>query len=155
MIKKCKTCNQEKSILEFSFQNKGKNIRRNSCKVCLKEYDRSYNKSSVGQRVRREYDSSPQRQFYMYKLAAKRRNHFFNLTFEEFVSFQNKDCFYCGTSLDKISLDRDNNKIGYVLENLIPCCSQCNFLKGKLENKEIFLSHIKKIANYQKVKNGK
>lgn len=155
MNKKCKTCQQDKSILDFSYQDKKNNKRRNSCKVCLKKYDQKYNKSLVGRQVRKEYDASPGRQFYMCKLAAKRRNYLFDLTYEQFLTFQNKNCFYCNTPLEKISLDRDNNNLGYIFENLIPCCTQCNFLKGKIENKELFLSHIQKIADYQRIKNGK
>lgn len=72
----------------------------------------------------------------------------FRLTEQEFFSFSNKKCNYCGIELDQVRLDRVNNDLGYEMSNLVPCCKICNKLKHKL-TKEIFLSHLAQIYLYQ------
>ena len=61
-----------------------------------------------------------------YKNGAKGRNIFFDLTLDEFRKFWGKNCFYCGSKIETIGLDRIKNDIGYVIENLISCCWKCN-----------------------------
>ena len=42
-----------------------------------------------------------------------------------------------------------SNKKGYIIENCVPCCKRCNWMKSDM-NKEEFISHIKDI--YEKHK---
>jgi hypothetical protein len=65
-------------------------------------------------------------------------------------------CFYC----DEIppgethnGIDRIDNNIGYTLENIVPCCTMCNMLKGCL-NIDVFLLRIEHILTYKKIING-
>lgn len=79
---------------------------------------------------------------------AKRRSKPFTLTYEEFLEFTKKPtCHYCGTTLawephlraiNKTrntraiyNLDRKDNSLGYVKENLVECCGRCNAGKGE------------------------
>ena len=64
-----------------------------------------------------------------YIKGARERNRVFNLTKEQFDEITKKVCHYCNNS-EKIGIDRVNNDNGYVIENCIPCCKECNFLKG-------------------------
>lgn len=55
------------------------------------------------------------------------------ITFEEYVELRTMSCFYeCGNPLSPAghSLDRMNAKGPYSLENVVPCCRQCNTIKG-------------------------
>lgn len=55
------------------------------------------------------------------------------LTFEQFVLISHQDCFYCGESyLDTTGsrLDRMDNDQGYLPDNVVACCFQCNGAKG-------------------------
>ena len=51
----------------------------------------------------------------------------------EDLAFQ--PCDYCGGPLGKSGhgLDRKDNRLGYLPENVVPCCGGCNEIKGKLE----------------------
>lgn len=92
-----------------------------------------------------------------YLFNAKKRNLTFNIDIEEFWTEITKDCHYCGEkpskehthkfSNDKIytnGIDRKNNEIGYEKNNIVPCCSRCNFLKNKY-NYDKFINLIKLI----------
>lgn len=83
--------------------------------------------------------------FHLYttlRRMAKHRHKKCELTFEEFLTFTNKQtCHYCGTPLiwnrhskDGISgpynLDRMNPKKGYSVSNCVVCCGLCNYTKG-------------------------
>lgn len=75
-----------------------------------------------------------------YLKQAKKRGHIFNLSREEFTNLvlSNK-CFYCGCTPFQesygtlvLGIDRIDNNIGYYQFNCVPCCKDCNFLKGDL-----------------------
>lgn len=82
----------------------------------------------------------------------------FDLSVEQFNSFLNKNCYYCGdrpkncinVSKNKKfiynGIDRKNTTIGYVLNNCVPCCKLCNFSKRKTQYKD-FIEMTIKIAN--------
>lgn len=95
--------------------------------------------------------------FRLYVAGAKRRNLSFDLTFEQFIDLSQKSCYYCGIEPSTIrksdhdngdfiytGLDRKNSKLGYTLDNVVPCCFKCNRMKSDNSIEE-FLSHIKKI----------
>lgn len=104
-----------------------------------------------------------------YKYNAKRRNLSFNLTVEEFGNITRQPCTYCGSlPTQKMfskggrgyrsyyrdvhpwiynGIDRKDNTRGYELDNCVPCCGTCNWLKGSM-NSGLFLAHITKIYNY-------
>jgi hypothetical protein len=84
--------------------------------------------------------------FKMYISSAGRRNHSFELSFEEFVVLFNGFCNYCGKENSR-GIDRIDNKIGYTKENSVPCCSVCNKMKIHY-SKEFFMEHISKIYKY-------
>jgi len=68
------------------------------------------------------------------------------LTYEQYLSFVNKNCHYCDTKLnwDKYTnkyeghssyaynLDRKDSNTHYTLDNCVACCYRCN--KGKFNN---------------------
>lgn len=39
------------------------------------------------------------------------------------------ECGYCGESELKMTLDRKDNSIGHIQENVIPCCVRCNYIR--------------------------
>lgn len=52
-----------------------------------------------------------------------------DITFEEFMTFWQKECYYCGLDVETIGLDRFNNKLGYTMGNIVSCCHICNYMK--------------------------
>jgi hypothetical protein len=96
--------------------------------------------------------------FNNYRQSAKRRNLKFDITRGIFHELIISNCYYCGDvpKLEKNSynlfndrlfyngIDRVDNNKGYLLDNIVPCCKNCNFLKKDIDQKE-FLELIKKI----------
>lgn len=97
---------------------------------------------------------------------AKIRNHQFNLTFGDFIRIITNSCHYCGELPKKSSskilinrghineppfyyngIDRIDSKLNYVVDNCVPCCSTCNYMKHTLDEEE-FVNQIKKIYNH-------
>lgn len=60
---------------------------------------------------------------------AKRWKHDWSLTYEEFLTFWQKPCDYCGAEIKTCSLDRVNASLGYSVGNVVPCCHDCNQFK--------------------------
>lgn len=72
-----------------------------------------------------------------YKHDAYRRNYFWGLTLEDFKALATCPCSYCGKAAGQRSwgfhfngLDRKDNKKGYHVRNVVPCCTACNQVKG-------------------------
>lgn len=96
-----------------------------------------------------------------YKRTAKTKGLKFCLKTDEFFIITKQNCTYCGCLPNKKvssswknrkingdyiynGLDRLDNNKGYILSNVVPCCSLCNYLKRNLTVKQ-FKAHIKKI----------
>lgn len=106
---------------------------------------------------------------YLYRSSARNaeeRKHKFNLTYDEFISLVKQDCFYCGekprpASLDLLKkrgntkeptfyyngIDRIDPSGDYDLENCVPCCPRCNYMKHTSTQQD-FYSQIVKIYNH-------
>lgn len=76
---------------------------------------------------------------------AKLREHSFLLTKEEFMSFWDNNCEYCGDKLNGIGLDRIDSSRGYEIDNVVPCCRWCNIMKLDNEVDE-FIEHCRKVV---------
>lgn len=95
----------------------------------------------------REKSKDRKGRYRTYRTGAKIRGIDFNLSFDYFLTFWNKPCHYCGSKINGIGLDRINNKKGYIVNNVVPCCIVCNKMKSIKTIKE-FIKHCKKIINY-------
>lgn len=103
-----------------------------------------------------------------YRSRAKRKNWEFNLTFQEFKNLVLSNCYYCNLEPNKCRLDRaksrkgisriyfngidriDSNK-GYIINNVVSCCEDCNKAKRNLSNKQ-FLELIKRIYEFRNLR---
>ena len=111
--------------------------------------------------------------FNQYKANARNREMCFELTFEKFIEITGKNCFYCnkkpkkynpylkedgsirdkGMSIMGINrawiyrngIDRKDNSLGYIVENSLPCCFDCNGMKTDMSFEE-FILHIRSIV---------
>lgn len=68
----------------------------------------------------------------------------FKITMNEYSQFHGKPCHYCG--IQSIGLDRIDSAICYRLDNVVPCCTVCNMMKGTLE-RDAFITHCKRITD--------
>jgi hypothetical protein len=134
--KKCNCCGQPKDLTDFYKRGSGK--RRATCVSCYKKQ-------------KRILESRPELRYKAYRRSAKRRNISFDLTLAQFKQFENKPCRYCGADVNPISLDRVDNDIGYIINNVDSCCFRCNSLKHVFDEYD-FLIHIADIYEFQKNK---
>jgi len=95
-----------------------------------------------------------------YRNGAKKRNLEFTITEEEFDNTIMKDCYICGKKplphKHTNGIDRYDNSIGYTIENIRPCCKECNFFKKDFAYNDIihqcgliYQQHNKTIAKTQ------
>jgi hypothetical protein len=68
----------------------------------------------------------------------------YSLSRNKFESLIQQKCFYCGDS-SRNGIDRVNPLEGYTLDNCVPCCKVCNYMKRTMTAEE-FIVHIKKIV---------
>jgi len=92
-------------------------------------------------------ECSPELVYRQYEYKSKERNLTFRLTLEDFEKLISQPCHYCG-EYEVMGVDRVDNRIGYLLSNSVPCCSECNFMKRTMD-KHRFVSRAVKIAAYQ------
>lgn len=82
--------------------------------------------------------------YYTYKSRAKAREISFELSIDQFLEMWQLPCRYCGSDIKTIGVDRVDNTRGYVLDNVVSCCTTCNLMKRGM-NAQDFISHCKKI----------
>lgn len=56
------------------------------------------------------------------------RNLKFELDKQSYDDLLKQECYNCGVQ-NASGIDRQNNDIGYTVENCVPCCTSCNYLK--------------------------
>lgn len=95
----------------------------------------------------RRYFQTRRGKYQDYKNTAKKRGIEFKLTEEEFLLFWQKPCRYCGSEMITIGLDRVDSDMGYIIDNIVPCCRTCNWMKKNIP-KEIFIEHCRKIVTF-------
>lgn len=136
---KCK-CGKEKEVYAGS-------LRSNKSKSCGCN---SPNKKEKGEASRHSV-------YLCYRGRAKRKELEFTISEDEFIKIIKQPCFYCNReSSNYISagrrnggfsyngIDRFNNDKGYIKNNCVPCCNNCN--KAKLDQThEEFLNMVKLI----------
>lgn len=147
-FKVCSKCKTEKPEEVFYTSKSHKDGRYPSCKECNKPSKKKYRESHkqyYNEKVKK-FGKTDKGFYNKYKSAAKKRNIEFNLTLDQFVTFSNANCFYCGDKLDGIRLDRIDNSVGYTISNVIPCCTFCNRMKY-IHSQEDFILQCLKIAD--------
>ncbi len=132
MRKKCKDCNKP-AASDFS-------IRCFDCKTKLKREKQKANK------LKYNYHKKPKYRYATYKRGAVSRGVEFSISYEQFMEYWDKPCQYCGNTINGIGLDRKNNTKGYSVDNINTCCTMCNFMKRKLDDKT-FIEQCKLIAS--------
>lgn len=114
---------------------------------------------------KRPFGESNKRSIYRgYKRNAKNRNVSFDISLKEFSELTSQKCFYCGCEPNQKyyghkeangyflynGLDRLDNTKGYTLENCVPCCGYCNWMKKDMTVEE-FEGHIRRIYKHLKL----
>lgn len=123
-------------------KNKEKiNARTKAYKLANLEYARKYDREKKAEN--RKYDV-----FFLFKeyqKSARIRKRVFELTFWDFASRVTLPCYFCGFNKHLNGLDRLNSALDYTLDNVVPCCSKCNFMKQRYSCEE-FIEQCKRVA---------
>lgn len=160
------------TVVSFAELGKFKNARWNCVCDCgnklildAHSIDKKKDNDRCHKCVKRGYQdetlSSKNNLYARYKgTCAELRGYSFSLSFEDFINLTQQNCYYCGappTNYKKLfdakkgyfynGLDRIDNTKGYDLSNVKPCCTDCNYAKGTLTEKE-FVDWVKKCHNY-------
>lgn len=99
------------------------------------------------------YTNSLPARYKSYMRGAHVRGFVFDLSESAFDAVTRKPCHYCGQfSVDDgvsrfTGLDRINTDFGYYKDNVLPCCTICNFMKSRMSYLE-FVDHIKKMSKH-------
>lgn len=100
-----------------------------------------------------------------YRSGAAKRDYVFELTKSQFKALIIQACVYCGSppilktqprlngGMYCNGLDRKDNRIGYTLSNVVPCCETCNRGKGK-QSMDMWMSYLKRVMKHISGKGG-
>lgn len=123
---------------------------------------RHFEKSEKGRKYRKEYGkwrrTTIEGRYNHYKSSAKEKGRDFKLSKEEFEKLVSLPCFYCNFSgktgiIQKMGLDRIDNNKGYLINNVVPCCTLCNMTRSNNFTKDEFIligKVIKKIREMRR-----
>ena len=147
-MKKCSRCKELKEATTENFfrESRSKDGLQYQCKVCKKQIDDTYRRSSLRHAL---YQKSPSFVYGQLKYQAKKRNITFALDKDYYLNnLAHQPCFYCGEPNTKHWVDRyiNDHNIGYTHSNTVPCCEMCNKTKLHLHPND-WLKHCKKIVD--------
>uniref|UniRef100_A0A6C0HCA8 HNH nuclease domain-containing protein n=1 Tax=viral metagenome TaxID=1070528 RepID=A0A6C0HCA8_9ZZZZ len=125
-----------------------------TCKICRddnKRQDLKRDKDHRNELARTNINEK----FRLYQKSCLERCLEFKLSFDEFISIVNNDCFYCGyKNSDFVNgIDRIDSKKGYILDNCVACCKMCNYMKASLSI-DVFIKRAEHTLTYQNRING-
>jgi hypothetical protein len=149
--KRCTGCHQDRPIDEFGTIKKqnGRCIQKARCKSCLVKatlYWRG-NYRDKYRETRKKYNERNKERIKAksYRQHATYRGIVCDLTDDFMISLFRMPCEYCGIKESLSGIDRVDNENGYVMGNVVPCCTTCNLRKKKMTKQE-FLDWIKRVA---------
>ena len=77
----------------------------------------------------------------------------FSLTKEQVAPFYKAKCHYCDEQIPNIGFDRVENDRGYHLDNIVPCCIECNMMK-RTQDVDLFIERCARIVNIATLRLG-
>lgn len=111
----------------------------------------------------RTLDMNEKQIYAVYKDGAAKRGLEFNISYDKFLEISKMNCHYCGSEPSNIcsakyrkdsfiynGLDRVDNSVGYINDNIVTCCKNCNMMKSTKSVGE-FLETAINIAQNHKI----
>lgn len=125
-----KTCSHCRA--DFRKQNEKRD------KEHVRELDRKNSKKPERIAVKNEWVKANPEKVALKNLNNRNRNYegSVNLTKEQFDNIAKQPCYYCGIMQEKgfNGIDRMDSIKGYEIENCVSCCTECNMMKGAVDN---------------------
>lgn len=103
--------------------------------------------------------------WFEYRNSARKKSQKWTLPFEFFKALIQKPCYYCGETptptrrkeacnIEKThGLDRKIPDEGYTPHNIVPCCTDCNYMKSNRTRHE-FMRRVRAIYETSEDNNG-
>lgn len=146
-------------LKNFVKRSKASSGRGTTCKSCAntyyreKQYHLKYKgKKYGGSKSKHAWYRLPSVRYSTAKAKAKRRGLGWSLPKRTYFELLLQVCHYCNGPLPETSvgLDRVRNSIGYRLDNVVPCCTKCNVIKGEHLTYEQMLEIKRYLIKWQK-----
>lgn len=143
-LRECQACHKELSIKDNFYEHRrrgGATTIDTRCKNCRQKRGKQRYVEDPAYREKRlqnnkEYGQTPMGRYTTLKVSARRRNIECPLTQEQFISIFSLPCHYChdmlGVRSHTSGLDRKDNTRGYDIDNVLPCCAICNYLRNNI-----------------------
>jgi hypothetical protein len=104
----------------------------------VRELDRKNSKKPERVAVKNEWNKANPEKVALKEVNKRNRNYegCVNLTKEQFDTITKQPCYYCGIMQEKgfNGIDRMDSIKGYEIENCVSCCTECNMMKGAVDN---------------------
>lgn len=104
--------------------------------------------SHNSQKCKNCLSQSPEHKTYLTVLrTASRRSLDWQIDEKQWVEISAKNCYYCNIEPSNViteygykysGLDRIDSSLGYIMENIVPCCRNCNLAKNNMSQEEFF-----------------
>lgn len=132
--KRCTRCGIEKNLEQYGISKRVRSGRVSWCIQCTRAYKSNWveNNGERYHQLKREASCYPAARFRQGVNNSKRKSLTWGISFEEYVMIVSSgECHYCGELLPRTGsgLDRKNNALGYTIDNVVPCCFDCNTTK--------------------------
>lgn len=134
--RQCTACKKILPSLDFYRRGNNKSY-RSRCRKCYqiasthtKDYFKEKSRKAATY-IKNRYD--PKYRIHYARACAKLRKHEWAITLEQYSALLLMGCHYCGSDLTHStggSLDRKNNARGYTMDNVLPCCGECNVIRS-------------------------
>lgn len=127
---------------EYNKSLRGKEVH----KKCLLKYSEKIKQKDKVYRQRKE------RRFKTGEKTSRERKLEWKINPNEYFALILNSCYYCKESLEfetGVGLDRINNEIGYLINNVLPCCGECNKARGNRYSIEEFKVMIDALLKYR------
>ena len=158
-IKTCTSCGKELPINEFHKKRKNGEEYRSECKSCVTKHTNEWRVNNIDRERELNRLSAARRRMRLAKNGGK-----ISMKEKRFLLCNcNYKCAYCGAKLSGLNFDHYAPIISggkTELGNIVPCCTECNRLKGsndpevwileKFDKETLF--RIRKILNLRPIR---
>jgi hypothetical protein len=129
--KQCSQCKEKKPFRYFPKDKKRKDGHFPTCNACRKTNYFDPNREAINER-RKAVRRTPEGRYGQMLGSSKYREISCDLTLEQYKALIVLPCHYCSGGLPEAGtgLDRLDNTLGYTFSNVIPCCTECNRIRG-------------------------
>lgn len=137
-MKTCSGCKIAQPLTNFYKDFKRKDGLKAYCKTCVAAISAAYRADNP------EKEKAHKRtiisRYGSCKRSAKRRSISFDITLEQYKALIANPCYYSGHALPETGggLDRIDSSKGYIIGNVVPCCSRCNNIFNKYDKQETY-----------------